>query len=235
MLPNSKPRRWRNLNERGQLVSTVHFTNAYLQCRYSFTIKSKSITWRYHSYELWQCNACSQRNCNANNLMAHEVAHRPASTFDPNVELALICVVIWPTCGTRDDFLSNFRYVEPPYLVHHCVSGFFCLWWPSLFTKLPLRIHNWKWANWIHWHQKCILRHQNHYSMTSTSQNIKWIVNAKITPFALDDPIVHYACGFWAIDCVFCQCKWLFCVYKQILELLYAFCIRKNLSFAFFK
>ena len=39
-------------------------------------------------------------------------------------------------------------------------------------------------------------RRQNHYSMTSISQNINWIVKAKITTFVLDDPIVHNDCDF---------------------------------------
>ena len=78
---------------------------------------------------------CSQRNDGPNNLLAHELVSQPASIFDFNqvkdnlqVELARRCVVIWVVSwhilyGTGEDFLSNFRDVEPPSLVHPCVSG----------------------------------------------------------------------------------------------------------------
>lgn len=91
---------------------------------------------------------CSQRNYDTKNLMAHELAPRPASMFDDsgtmkvaktkavlknmlkvevarrNAEVdasfldgcAVLWVVAWPTCGTVQDFLNNFRHHIQSYL-----------------------------------------------------------------------------------------------------------------------
>ena len=87
MLPNSKPRRSRNSSERGQLVSTEHFTQLRCICN-SGTLSEKV---KANNMKILDTNMifaramvlqCSQRNYDTDNIMAHELARRPASMFD---------------------------------------------------------------------------------------------------------------------------------------------------------
>ena len=83
--PFSEPRRRRNWSEHGQLVSTEHFTNVYLQCRHALK-KIKANNMKILDTNMIFARAmalqCSQRNYDTTNMMAHELARRPASMFD---------------------------------------------------------------------------------------------------------------------------------------------------------
>ena len=87
MLPNSKPRRWRNLNEPGQLVSREHFICvSTMEALFQTEIKVNDM--KILDTEIIFARAmvllCTQRNYDTNKLMAHELAHRPASICDFN-------------------------------------------------------------------------------------------------------------------------------------------------------
>ena len=59
-------------------------------------------------------------------------------------------------------------------------------------------------------------------------------INLVYVKFALDDPVVHYACGFRAPNRLFYQSNWLLSVFKHIWELLQALSIHnRNIKFVF--
>ena len=86
MLPNSKPRR-RNWSEHGQLVSKEHFTKLmYIYNGGTISEKVKANNMKILDTHMTFARAmplqCGQRNYDTTNMIAHELARRPASMFD---------------------------------------------------------------------------------------------------------------------------------------------------------